>query len=183
MLLGDILHAVEGTGLGSSQRYWLLLGLQHHEHRSQSNNVIISLLLVMCRLPRPHQGRKQRDWVDAQQMGNVLSAIVLQLKRNLRLKLADWGFTFKEALRELCHRLITRISLSKAYLFQNIHRKWLLCLAPLYLNKWHIYYSEIRLCGCQGLSWLFLSCSVAATPQWIQGNWCKLAHAFLKGSS
>lgn len=70
-----------GGGAGSGQRYWLLLGLQHHEHRSQSNNVIISLPLVMRRLPRSHRGgvgrrgreAKAEGWVDAEQMDNVSS--------------------------------------------------------------------------------------------------------------
>lgn len=70
----------------------------------------------MRRLPQSHQGREGveaevEEWVDAEQMDNVSSTIVLQLMMNLRLKFADWGFVFKEGLKELCHTVIREISL------------------------------------------------------------------------
>lgn len=54
--------------------------------------------------------------VDAEQMDNVSSAIVLQL----RLKFADWEFVLKEALKELCHAVITWISVPGVYLLSKI---------------------------------------------------------------
>ena len=54
--------------------------------------------------------------VDAEQMDNVSSAIVLQL----RLKFADWEFVLKEALKELCHAVITWISVRGVYLLSKI---------------------------------------------------------------
>ena len=58
--------------------------------------------------------------VDAEQMDNVSSAIVLQLMMNLRLKFADWEFVLKEALKELCHAVITWISVRGVYLLSKI---------------------------------------------------------------
>lgn len=49
--------------------------------------------------------------MDAEQMDNVSSAIVLQPMMNFRLKFADWGFVFKECLKEPCHSVIRVISL------------------------------------------------------------------------
>lgn len=61
--------------------------------------------------------------VDAEQMDNVSSAIVLQLMINLRLKFADWELffnVFKEGLKELCHTVITWISVPGVYLMSKI---------------------------------------------------------------
>lgn len=58
--------------------------------------------------------------MDAEQMDNVSSAIVLQLMMNLRLKFADWEFVFKEGLKELCHTVITWISVPSVYLLSKI---------------------------------------------------------------
>lgn len=58
--------------------------------------------------------------VDAEQMDNVSSAIVLQLMMNLRLKFADWEFVLKEGLKELCHTVITWISVSSVYFLSEM---------------------------------------------------------------
>lgn len=58
--------------------------------------------------------------VDAEQMDNVSSAIVLQLMMNLRLKFAAWEFVFNEGLKELHHTIITWISVPSVYLLSKI---------------------------------------------------------------
>ena len=78
----------------------------------------------MHRSPQPHQGRREaegEEQVDREQMDNVSSAIVLHFMMNLRLKLAVLGFVFKEDLKELCHTVITWISVPNVYLLSKTY--------------------------------------------------------------
>lgn len=116
MLLGDILHAVEGMGRWKRPEIlitagitapWASLSVQQCNHQPSTCNAQVATV-------SPGEGGGEaegEEWVDAEQMDNVSSAIVLQLVMNLRLKFADWGFVFKEGLKELCHTVIREISL------------------------------------------------------------------------